>query len=265
MNLDSYVDRFIDEIREAESPKYAIHALSEFGSHFGFGGAAFLLMPRARNADGNLPIPLACLGEVPIMDQQTYDAWHSYYTSQSSFFDQDPIYLVCEHTALPFGWAYDESSIRVIGADAQFTATHIVRARMHIDVAKIRAGITAPIRLPFGHFGFVSLITDDPARVEGCHADALKSRLLIVAYLFHDAVKKLIVPTGNLEIPLRPRELDCLHLAAIGKSIQDTADLLGLSFSTVRFHLRNAERKLGVVTRSSAIASAVSLGLIHLH
>ena len=61
---------------------------------------------------------------------------------------------------------------------------------------------------------------------------------------------------------LSSRELDCLSLAAVGKTLEETAMILSLSTSTVRFHLRNASRKLGAANRMQAISKAAYLGLL---
>lgn len=261
MDLVPYVRRFVAQIYHAESAAQAIRTLSEFSSRFGFEGVAFVLMPRTGNLDGSIPEPLVTLGDVRAQDAMSVNTWSTYYHNYKLFM-QDPVYLVCLHTALPFSWIFEADSIRVISSDARFTAVHLDGARKCVKWTGICGGITAPIRLSTGQFGYVSLITTDPNRVDDPDVAALKDQLLIIAYRFHDAVKKILPPTRQLDIPLSQREFDCLQLTAIGKSTQDTADLLGISYSTVRFHLQNAERKLGVATRSNAVAKAASLGLI---
>ncbi len=62
--------------------------------------------------------------------------------------------------------------------------------------------------------------------------------------------------------PLSRRELDCLLLTAFGQSDADVASSIYISESTVRFHLRNAARKLAVSGRREAIYRAAKLGLI---
>lgn len=262
MDRVSHVRRFAVEIYHAGSEAQAIRMLSEFGSRFGLEGTAFVLMPRMRNLDGSIPEPLVAIGDVRVQDSSVVKAWSVQYRN-TKLFEHDPVYLVCLHTALPFSWIFGPDSIRVISSDTRFTAVHLAGARKCVKRTSICAGITAPIRSPTGEFGYVSLITTDPSRIDGGDVEALKDQLLIIAYRFHDAMKKLLPPTGQLDIHLSRRELDCLQLTAIGKSTQDTADLLGISYGTVRFHLQNAERKLGTSTRSNAVAKAAALGLIH--
>ncbi|MEL7042528.1 MAG: response regulator transcription factor [Pseudomonadota bacterium] len=61
---------------------------------------------------------------------------------------------------------------------------------------------------------------------------------------------------------LSPREIEMLTLAANGQSNSSMAKELGISGSTVKFHLNNAYSKLGVSSRTAAITHAVKRGII---
>jgi LuxR family maltose regulon positive regulatory protein len=73
-------------------------------------------------------------------------------------------------------------------------------------------------------------------------------------------------PISNLQSlmiePLSLRELDVLRLIAEGQSNQDIARTLIISTGTVKVHTRNIYGKLGVGSRSQAIAKARELGLL---
>lgn len=56
---------------------------------------------------------------------------------------------------------------------------------------------------------------------------------------------------------LTPREIEVLRLVARGRSNHQIAQSLWVSQDTVRFHLRNAYRKLGVHSRRAAVAAAL--------
>jgi DNA-binding CsgD family transcriptional regulator len=69
---------------------------------------------------------------------------------------------------------------------------------------------------------------------------------------------------GELAAPLlTPREIEVLQLAAEGLSARRTADRLTVSPTTVRTHLENIYAKLDVSDKSSAVATAMRLGLVH--
>jgi DNA-binding CsgD family transcriptional regulator len=58
------------------------------------------------------------------------------------------------------------------------------------------------------------------------------------------------------------RELEVLALASRGHSSKRIAWELRISESTANYHIASAKRKLGVRTRSQAVARAVQAGLI---
>jgi two-component system, NarL family, response regulator LiaR len=58
---------------------------------------------------------------------------------------------------------------------------------------------------------------------------------------------------------LTPREWEVLDLLCAGKSTDDIADALVLSAETVRSHIKNLLRKLGVSSRQAAVAEAQRL------
>ncbi|MNK26260.1 Transcriptional activator protein LasR [compost metagenome] len=62
--------------------------------------------------------------------------------------------------------------------------------------------------------------------------------------------------------PLSDRQTACLHWSAAGKTSWETSRILGVSESTVNFHLRNACAKLGVRGRRAAVVAALRLGLL---
>jgi ATP/maltotriose-dependent transcriptional regulator MalT len=67
---------------------------------------------------------------------------------------------------------------------------------------------------------------------------------------------------GTAVVGLSRRELDVLRLIAKGLSNQRVADQLFISEHTVHRHVANIFTKLGVSSRSAAVAHAIRLGLI---
>jgi DNA-binding NarL/FixJ family response regulator len=63
---------------------------------------------------------------------------------------------------------------------------------------------------------------------------------------------------------LTPREQDVLELLADGASNKEIARRLGISASTVKFHVRSIADKLGADGRTDAVAHALRRGLVHL-
>jgi LuxR family maltose regulon positive regulatory protein len=69
-------------------------------------------------------------------------------------------------------------------------------------------------------------------------------------------------PTSGLVEPLSERELEVLQLIAEGLTNQEIADRLFLSLNTVKVHTRNIYGKLGVSSRTQAVAKAQRLDLL---
>ena len=70
------------------------------------------------------------------------------------------------------------------------------------------------------------------------------------------------MPADLLLDPLSERELEILRLIATGVSNKDLAAKLVLTVGTVKWHLNNIYSKLGVRSRTQAVAKARDLGLI---
>ncbi len=69
-------------------------------------------------------------------------------------------------------------------------------------------------------------------------------------------------PTSNLVQPLSQRELEVLHLIALGKTNQEIARQLIVSPGTVKAHTASIYRKLEVANRTEAVARARDLGIL---
>jgi LuxR family transcriptional regulator, maltose regulon positive regulatory protein len=69
-------------------------------------------------------------------------------------------------------------------------------------------------------------------------------------------------PTAGLSEPLSERELEVLVLIATGKANRSIASELFVSVGTIKTHLNNLYRKLGVHSRTQAVARARELNLI---
>ena len=61
-------------------------------------------------------------------------------------------------------------------------------------------------------------------------------------------------PPGVNEVKLTNRERDAVAWVAEGKSDWEISVILGVSESTIRFHVDNARKKLGAVNRAQAVA-----------
>lgn len=99
----------------------------------------------------------------------------------------------------------------------------------------------------------IEAVSNSSARHEpqlGPHLDHLRS----LASADSSALPTpLVAARGNLRSHLSPRELEIVDVAARGLTNAEIGSCLNLSEPTVKWHLQNAFRKLGVSTRTEAI------------
>jgi LuxR family maltose regulon positive regulatory protein len=76
------------------------------------------------------------------------------------------------------------------------------------------------------------------------------------------AAQTRVSPTGDLVEPLSQRELEVLHLIALGMTNQEIARRLIVSKGTVKAHTASIYRKLDVANRTEAVARARKIGVL---
>jgi DNA-binding CsgD family transcriptional regulator len=101
---------------------------------------------------------------------------------------------------------------------------------------------------------------------EQFHDERRMSVLAVLAVHCYERLAQLSEPTPAPEdaprAPLAPREIECLHWTAAGKTSWEIAEILGLSERTVESYLKTAGLKLGTSSRTQAVALAIRQGLI---
>ncbi len=98
-------------------------------------------------------------------------------------------------------------------------------------------------------------------------ANAIRAAYLGRSTLSPEAAKALIQATRPSKQPLvdlTEREREVLHLVVQGQSNQQIADAMVISLATVKAHISNILSKLGVSSRTEAIAYAIKHKLVTL-
>ncbi len=124
-------------------------------------------------------------------------------------------------------------------------------------------------RLPHMPFMFLTALADRETELRGWRlgADDYVTKPVDFELLSARIAARLgrtALPPGTLasEVSLAEREIETLTWVARGKTSAEIAQILGIAKRTVDFHVDNARNKLGVVTRSQAVAKAASGQLI---
>ncbi len=182
-------------------------------------------------------------------------AWVEHYFHHD-YLRIDPVIAHCQSHTTPLIWSDALPRPRV--ADPRTQATW----RLFAEAGEfgLRRGVTVPLHGPGASWGLVSFASDqlDDAQMR----EALPS-LHLFAHFLHEAAHRFATTRALPRVPeLTPRERECLHWAAAGKTSWEIGKLLRVSERTAVFHLQNASRKLGVSSRQAAVARAVALGLI---
>jgi DNA-binding NarL/FixJ family response regulator len=131
-------------------------------------------------------------------------------------------------------------------------SSQVVVLTMHDDARLVRSMIARGAR------AYVGKNATREELVAAVRAAASGERRVVLS-LSHDAAEKL---QGGAEAPLTARELEIVLLAARGMSNYQIASSLRLVEGTVKRHLSNVYRKLGVGSRGEATRVALSEGWI---
>lgn len=81
----------------------------------------------------------------------------------------------------------------------------------------------------------------------------------IVGPYVYDTYRRLGDVSATVEIQLTPREIECVHWAAQGKTSWEISMILGISERTVNFHLSNSMQKTGSSNRQQLIRNCMNI------
>lgn len=186
------------------------------------------------------------LGPVRISDFP--DSWVERLVVQGRVAD-DPVLVASERQVTPFAW----SSLPSILPMTSRQTSYMDEAR----AAGLVEGYTVPIHVPGQASGLVSFVM---AKNASLPAESLPAAQYLACFAFEAARRLKLAASGggNGETPrLTQRQLDCLVLAARGKSNWVTGQLLGLTEGTVHKYLEAAKQRYGVSTRTELVVRAL--------
>lgn len=197
----------------------------------------------------SLPIPPKTRGNLLLT---TYPKpWADHYFA-NKYQRTDPVLLSGHGSILPYDWniiPQDTAPVRKFFGEAN-------------EFGVGERGISFPIRGALGEKALFSITSDlSFAEWQNFQREAA-AHLLMLAYQFHNGIVRMLDPEQNKPPHLGPREREVLAWAAKGKTIWDTASILGLQENTVSFYLKSAISKMRAVNKTHAVAEAVRLQLL---
>ena len=117
-------------------------------------------------------------------------------------------------------------------------------------------GLTVPVHGHAAEFGLISLVSGETQGEFDKLVAAYGHQVHLMSIYLHDAIQEaLIGQRPPQQTPkLTKREVECLVWTAQGKTSWEISLILDISESTVNFHLKNTMRKLGVYSKTHAVA-----------
>lgn len=188
------------------------------------------------------------------------DAWARNF-AERNLHACDPVFAHAERNILPFFWDAPAFQAALTSSQQQ-----MLREAESFGIAR---GYTVPIHLPWitGALRASCSVVPDSKEVGARTHPAVQvmSTYLYASVAHHADVRSARDEASRASTFLRPRERECLELAACGKSDWEISQMLHISEHTVHKHVEAAKRRLGVSTRVQAIVWAaqrleISLG-----
>ena len=163
----------------------------------------------------------------------------------------DPVITHGSKAVLPFDWEELATEDPVVGAFFADAKAHEVG----------RNGLSIPVRNRRGAFSLVSFNSNHSKEewIEYKSRNITKLQLMSVLI---DSAASINLKLNAAPIKLSKREEQCLIWAARGKTYQDIAEILNLSFGSVKSYLDTARHKLNCINLTHAVAVAVATGVI---
>lgn len=198
----------------------------------------------------HLALTIANVVDAPYVRTTYHHAWVARYLLRN-YVKVDPILREGLIRQIPFDW----SEVEVADAAHGFLRD----AEEHGIGAN---GFSIPI-VDKKRRALFSLNSNKSAREWTSMVKMYRHEWLELAFVIH---RKAIFELHGEHDPipqLGPREKECLHWAALGKTNDEIAEILGLSIHTTQRYSMSARHKLGAVSTTSAAALAIQLRLIN--
>ncbi len=175
-----------------------------------------------------------------------------------TLYQHDPVIIIALQRIMPFTW-----NDKILPPDK-------IRRIDIFKVAKkynISNGHTFPLHDHENNLATLSLYTEGDIDLFQHYITNNKKNLQQLLLSIHERYiierrQDHSILRGKLEKKLTSREIEALRWASIGKTYNEIAIIMGITESTVKFHIGNLIVKLGVVNAKHAIKKASDLHLL---
>lgn len=211
-------------------------ALATFTEQIGFAGYAYLNIRPGRS----------------LAISNYRQEWQSDYF-QRGYLAIDPVIRRAKSLRRAFTWSGKQDNPRLTKAERSFFA--------HAADFGIRSGITVPIRAAHGSMAMFTLASEQPAIDLDREMDPVEAASAVAQ--LHARIN-LTDPTPSVEEPisLDPRGAAYLSWIAVGKTMEEAADLEGVKYNSVRVKIAETKKRFDVHTLTHLTAVAIRRKLI---
>ncbi|MBA8853462.1 LuxR family transcriptional activator of conjugal transfer of Ti plasmids [Ochrobactrum intermedium] len=211
-------------------------ALATFSEQIGFSGYAYLSIQPGRS----------------VAISNYHPKWQSDYFKRG-YLAIDPVIRRSKSLKRAFIWSGQQQTPRPSKAERSFYA--------HAADFGIRSGITVPIKAAYGSIAMFTLASEKPAIDLDREIDAVEAASAVAQ--LHARIN-LADPSPSIEEPidLDPKGAAYLSWIAVGKTMEEAADLEGVKYNSVRVKIAETKKRFDVHTLPHLTAVAIRRKLI---
>ena len=239
MRLTEYVEK----ANEADSLERLVGLLEAVSAGLGFDRFTYCTLRSEQKRNKAV--------EPPVVAHNLPESWSQRYTERG-YARHDPVMVYAHEFERPYLW--DSLSSRFTLDPVQHELMREARE------AGLKCGVAVPLHGARAKLSLMSFASSEP----DIDAVGALPSLHVIASQFHTAYLSMSAANDADAAVLSPRERECLQWAARGKTAWEVGMLMHISENTVKFHLRNAMKKLDSTTSVQAVVKAIRYGLISL-
>lgn len=229
---------FVERLREAHGAAQLVAALSVVLGAEGFHSFTYLGLPGGEAKQAH---PVHLSDGVLTLTTVSPEWQEAYQRKRHNL--ADPVLRASMGSLLPVVWGPDFAADKRSAAEDAMMAD----ARAH----GIEYGVTVTVHSNRGGIGMLSAYAAQPVEP----ANSVKVHAFhLTAVHFHQAAQDRLAGAASEPVHLTQREIDVLNWTAEGKTAWAIGQILDISERTVNAHLRTAMRKMGVFSKTHAVA-----------
>ncbi|WP_410013460.1 helix-turn-helix transcriptional regulator [Sodalis sp. C49] len=194
----------------------------------------------------------------PVIYSNYPEKWIEKYINMT-LYKYDPVVLLARKSIMPFVWD-DKTPL--------FNSSAYSKIFSAAKEYNILSGYTFPLHDHENNLATLTLYAEEECALLKQRIEEHKRNIQLLLLSVHEQFM-LIHPYHALperdERTLTTRETEVLRWASLGKTYGEIAIIMGITESTVKFHISNVIVKLGVVNAKHAIKKASDLQLLNTH